>query len=115
MPLKKRTRQSDNRSSMRFRVSAPVIFTWSSAAGGSKAEGVTRDVSTESLFIWARDHPPEGSEVHCRVFLPSTRSDSVLKVDWTGPIVRMEYPPAEHNVFGFVVVSRQVPELQFST
>jgi hypothetical protein len=105
---------SEKRAAARFFVSTPVTFTWDSAHGPETAEGITRDVSSQGLFVWSHDLPPLGAAVHCCVFLPgASRKSLSIRFDITGPLIRNEMPPPEHHVFGFVILSHDKPHIDF--
>jgi hypothetical protein len=96
---------TEKRAGARFSVSTPVAFTWDSGRGSEMAEGVTRDISGQSLFVWSSEVPPADAKVCCRVFLPSRSPDSPpIRCDLYGRVVRTETPPPEHHLFGFVVM-----------
>jgi hypothetical protein len=95
-----------DRSAARFFVSTPVTFTWESANGTESGEGITRDISSQSLYIWSKDLPPMGTSVCCCIYLPSASNKSArIRFGLSGPLIRAEAPPEEHHMFGFVVVS----------
>jgi hypothetical protein len=113
-PSRKGLTRSDQRTASRFFVSTPVRFTWDSQTGIETIDGVTRDVSIQSLFIWSNELPPVGTAVHCRVFLPAPTPDSPpIRFDLTGPVIRTELPPPEHRMFGFVVLGHNEPHFEF--
>jgi PilZ domain. len=112
--LHKISPSNDKRVGARFSVSTPVAFTWDSGRGSETAEGVTKDISSQSLFVWSSEVPPPGTKVCCHVFLPSRSPDSPpIRFDLCGPVVRTEAPPPEHHVFGFVVISEKELRIVF--
>lgn len=104
-----RKKLQDARRVTRYHVSAPVIFTWRDGDLEVKGEGVTRDISGCSTFIWSLNTLPVGTALHCEVFLPRVGfSGPSLKIVIEGRINRVDPKPRQHHVSGFAVVNERV-------
>ena len=67
----------DLRQHRRYRLSAPVSFSWESREGAVGAgEGHTRDISIAGVFVLTPDLIPEGSLVRMDVNLPPVTAKS---------------------------------------
>jgi hypothetical protein len=97
------------RRAIRYTLGAPVKFEWNEGQQTLSGEGVTRDMSGNSLFLWSQVTPPLGAEVQCQVFLPTVNSSGPsLRLMIEGRIERLERHPREHHLEGVVVVSKRV-------
>ena len=92
----------------RYHMSAPVVCFWDDASGSRvRAEGISRDISTVGLFVWADQHPPKGCQVDCEIFLPRLSPDSkFVCVALAGYVTRCDKHGTKHHRSGFAVVSR---------
>lgn len=106
---KEATTWQETRKAMRYRVSAPVTFTWEQENKRQVGEGVTRDMSSRGIFIWSPALPPIGTQLECEVFIPkNSPSDTSLKVLVKGLIKRIDSFRQLHNAIGFAVESKRV-------
>jgi hypothetical protein len=89
----------------RYYVQAPAFFSWKDSEGGSQAaEGMTRDISTQALFVRARNCPAAGNQLHIHVRLPSLRSKKPgVRLRGEGVVLRVDYSGSE--ISGFAVVT----------
>ena len=80
------------RQNKRYRLSAPVSFSWVSRDGAVGAgEGHTRDISVGGVFILTTSLSPEGSVVRIEVNLPPLRARGQrVRLRTQGRVVRME-------------------------
>jgi PilZ domain len=100
---------NEARKAIRFLVGAPVAFSWTDAGRIFKSEGVTRDLSAESLFIWSQDAPPLGIPVQCHVFLPGANIVSEgIDMSIEGRVSRIEQHQARHHLLGFVIINERI-------
>ena len=106
----------DARKLTRYRLSAPVVFSWREADHTHRGEGITRDMSCGGLFIWSEQCPPVGAELRCEVFLPKVKPHSVAaEVVSMGRITRAERPSGYHHREGFAVTVAWPMVLRTST
>jgi hypothetical protein len=95
------------RSAIRYRITAPVVFTWPGLGDHRvQGEGVTRDVSKSGAFVLTPSCPPPGAAVRMEIWLFRFRSAGrpvTLVAD--ARVVRVEHPALGEQVGGFAVVS----------
>lgn len=104
-----RKRLQDARGVTRYHVSAPVSFSWCDGDRLANGEGVTRDMSGSSMFVWSLEAPPLGSSLRCEVFLPRVGVSGLsLKVVIEGLVKRVDPTSLHHHVSGFAVVNQRV-------
>lgn len=103
-----RTKDSlvEKRAAIRYRLGAPAMFSWESAHHKRmRGEGVTRDISFASAFIFTRTCPPVGATIELDVLLSpaldSARKTVRIKTEAT--VIRVEHT-AEAE--GFASVSQ---------
>jgi len=89
----------------RYNVQAPAFFSWKNSEGGSQAaEGMTRDISTQAVFVLARNCPAAGSQLRIDLLLPSLRSKKPgVRLRGEGVMLRVDYSGSE--ISGFAVVA----------
>lgn len=103
---------SEARKFARFRVSTPVVFTWKNQMGEHQGEGVTRDISASSLFIWSQIVPPVDADLKCELLLPRMSPDSQeLRVELIGRLTRVERRSRATTTSGFAVSSSRISVL----
>jgi hypothetical protein len=80
------------RQNKRYRLSAPVSFSWESREGAvDTGEGHTRDISVSGVFILAAGLIPEGSLVRMEVNLPPLHAEGQrVRLRTQGRVVRTE-------------------------
>jgi hypothetical protein len=99
----------DSRKAARFLVGAPVAFSWVDGGQKFRSEGVTRDLSSESVFIWSQDAPPLGIHVLCHVFLPGANiASNGIEMSVEGHIARIDQHQHQHHMLGFVVINERI-------
>ncbi len=93
----------EQRNIKRYYVQAPTLFSWKNTdAKVHTAEGTTRDISMQGLFVTAHECPPAGNHLTIEILLPSLlggRPGVRLKGD--GVVLRVDQPHA-----GFAVAAR---------
>ena len=89
----------------RYYVEAPAFFSWKDSDGSSQAaEGMTRDISTQAVFVLARNCPAAGNQLRIDVLLPSLRSKKPgVRLRGEGVVLRVDYSGSE--IRGFAVVA----------
>lgn len=108
-------KQVELRRTVRYRLGAPVVFSWRGQAGARlQGEGVTRDISARGAFILTPTSPPAEVMVRMEIFLPALRdSGQSVRLAAEGRVIRIEHQAAETTQNGFAVVSEgfAIPEL----
>ena len=99
--------QVELRSAIRYRLTAPVVFTWRGSSNDRvQGEGVTRDVSKSGAFILTPSCPPAGAVVRMEILFSSFRAAGrSLKLVAQGRVVRVEHPSVSAQDGGFAVDS----------
>jgi hypothetical protein len=82
----------EQRRNKRYRLIAPVKFSWTDANGYSgRGEGSTRDISSASVYVLTSSILPEGSDVRMEVILPPLESRKPrVRLRTQGFVVRTE-------------------------
>lgn len=80
------------RNHARYRVRAPVFFSWKDvAAGNQRGEGMTRDIGTGGMFVWTDVNPPLGASLRVEVLLPRIDQEAKpLCIEASGHVIRAE-------------------------
>lgn len=80
------------RQSKRYRLRAPVTFSWEHSDGSAvRGEGYTRDISPSGVFVLTSDRLPSDAVVKLEVNLPSLRGEGIGACLRThGHVVRSE-------------------------
>lgn len=88
----------------RYNVQAPAFFSWKDSDGNpQKAEGMTRDISTQSAFVVARNCPRSGEQLRLEVLLPSLRKTPGVLLRGEGVVLRVDR--ADSGDSGFAVAA----------
>jgi hypothetical protein len=95
----------ESRAVVRYPLSATVLFSWEQERGvGSKAEGITRDMSTHGVFVHSQVLPPENVTVRMEVtFPPLEEGAPPVQFDVQGRVVRVERNTRDPVYNGFAV------------
>jgi hypothetical protein len=82
----------ERRKSTRYRVIAPVLFSWDPKNRPPQSgKGVTRDISTSGVYVLTAANPPVGSRVQMEILVPKLRSTDVgIHLCGEGIVVRVE-------------------------
>jgi hypothetical protein len=93
------------RAAVRYALRATVLFSWERERGvDSKAEGVTRDMSTHGVFVYSLVLPPEDTSVRIEVTFPPLQEGAPpLQIDVQGRVVRVERNAKDSAYSGFAV------------
>jgi hypothetical protein len=75
----------------RYKVQASAFFSWKDSDRRSQtAEGMTRDMSTQAIFVVARNCPRVGDQLRVDVPLPSLRGTSGVRLRGEGVVLRVD-------------------------
>jgi hypothetical protein len=79
----------------RYYVQAPVLFSWKNADGSlQSAEGMTRDISMQAVFVLTRKCPRRGDQVRIDIVLPSLRKTPGVRLHGDGVVLRTDLDDA---------------------
>jgi len=86
----------------RYRLLAPVIFTWTDTSGLSQARGgFARDISPGGLFVLCGTSPPLETALTLEVLLPPLKdSPTLLRLKGEGKVVRVATQPTGFGAAG---------------
>lgn len=111
----KRTCELERRTTVRYRLGAPAVFSWKAQNGNRlQGEGFTRDMNLKGAFILTHTCPPEGIQVSIDIFLPPlNKSRHSVRLITEGQVIRVEHADSGARRDGFAVVSQgfAIPEL----
>jgi PilZ domain len=98
--------QVDLRSHARYRLKAPVLFSWEDADGTlMRGGGFTRDLSATGAFIFSPGCPPQGMTVRLEILLPPLKGKEHLTMVCEARVIRLENPAPGEKRDGFAVES----------
>jgi hypothetical protein len=96
----------ERRLALRYAVSANVLFSWEERGAYTKGEGVTRDMSTNGLFVYSNILPPESAPVRIEVVFPPLLEPGMpVRIKVRGRVTRVERELAGTFESGFAVSS----------
>jgi hypothetical protein len=102
------------RAALRYALSANVLFSWEGRGPYAKGQGVTRDMSTNGLFVYSKVLPPENASLGLEVgFPPLHKGSAPVRIKVRGRVVRVEREPAESFRNGFAVASESTSLLRY--
>jgi hypothetical protein len=88
----------------RYYVQALTFFSWKDPDNSTRAsEGMTRDISTQAIFVVARNCPRAGDRLRLDVRLPSLRGTPGVRLGGEGVVLRVDR--AESGESGFAVAA----------
>lgn len=96
----------EKRAAIRYRLYAPATFSWESAQHKRMhGEGVTRDISLASAFVFTRTCPPVEAAIELDVFLSPTLGNprKTVQIKTEATVIRVEH---NSEAEGFAVVSQ---------
>jgi hypothetical protein len=97
-------RAMELRRTKRYYVQAPAFFSWKDSDKSSQAaEGMTRDISAQAVFVVARNCPRAGDQLRLDVQLPSLRGTPGVRLRGEGVVLRVD--KAESGNSGFAVAT----------
>ena len=115
----KRTRAiAELRKHNRYRLEAPVIFSWKDAQGiRQQGVGLTHAMSVRGAFIFATEPPPLNAKIELSIYLPPRSAVRPPRIYGQGRVVRVEPAHRRHRA-GFAVaaepfVLRRSPACQY--
>ena len=74
---------------MRYALKLPVIFHWDDGVAHTEG-GFTSDIALDGALILSSRCPPNGSDIHIEVLLPSPAGDGQeIRIECVGKVVRM--------------------------
>ncbi|MGZ4832078.1 MAG: PilZ domain-containing protein [Terriglobales bacterium] len=98
-------RTVDLRQTKRYYLQATVLYSWKDARGPANvAEGMTRDISVQGIFVNAPECPAAAQHLSIDVLLPSLRQTAQVRLHGEGVVLRVDY--SESKPCGFAVVTR---------
>ena len=96
------------RAALRYALSANVLFSWEGLGPCAKGQGVTRDMSTNGLFVYSKVLPPENASLGLEVgFPPLHEGRAPVRFKVRGRVVRVERETGEPFRNGFAVSSER--------
>ena len=101
------TNTAERRRAKRYRMSTIVFFRWTGPDNRRfQAEGATRDMSVDGVFVLAATCPPANAAVQMEVILPLSdgASKAQMKADMT--VLRVDHDIAGFNRSGFSAVGK---------
>jgi len=89
----------------RYLLGAPAQFDWEDADGIEHHEqGMTRDISTTGLYLFAQNCPPEGVTVKVQVSLPAFHASRPgWRLETEGRVIRVESSDGSGAGLGFAL------------
>jgi PilZ domain len=98
----------DLRQSKRYRLRAPVVFSWELPSGiSTAADGHTRDISPSGVFVLTSNQLLVGAIVNLEISLPSSRGES------SGAFLRTVGHVVRTEEAGFAAVADMGFKMQF--
>jgi hypothetical protein len=107
----------DMRKEIRYRLEAPVIFTWENFQNHClQGEGLTRDISLLGAFILTPTCPPHRTVIRVEVALPSlTGIHADIHILGEARVVRVDHASRGRGENGFAVVRADLINWDLST
>lgn len=98
------------RKTTRYQLTSPATYWWGPKGGQRIANrGVTRDISTAGVFIFAQEQPPVGARIELEILLPSLENIGPgVRLYGEGLVLRVERE--NHNNTGFAASVEFAPE-----
>ena len=94
------------RETVRYPVMASVLFSWEEDQIHLEGTGVTRDMSTEGVFVYSMVLPPKNAQIDMQVAFPPLREEAQpVRMHVRGRIVRTESSTFDPAYAGFAVAS----------
>lgn len=95
------------RGAVRYRLGAPAVFSWKGANGSRlQGEGLTRDISLSSAFLFSPTSPPAEATIQLDIFLPPLHNGAPrVRIQAEAQVVRVEPSFPDRVGGGFAVVS----------
>jgi hypothetical protein len=92
---------------LRYKVHAPLFFSWSEGGNLEEGEGMTRDFCIGGFFVESSATPSANTIIHFVVQLPRLSKVQLpaFKIEAAGRVTRVEYSKMTSRPFGFAVES----------
>jgi hypothetical protein len=101
------TPTAERRRAKRYRMSTVVIFRWNGPDNrGFQAEGATRDMSVDGVFVMSATCPPANASVQMEVILPLSDGLSKAQMKAEMTVLRVDHNVAGLNRSGFSAVGK---------
>src|ERR1700686_82326 len=97
----------ERRTAIRYRMSTSVMFRWKRPDNQCfQAEGVTRDMSVEGVFVLTSTPPPVNALIHMEVTLPLSDGASKAQMKSEMRVLRLDHDIAGTGRSGFSAVGK---------
>ena len=91
----------------RYSVRAHVHFKWQDGGILKFGSGLTRDISTKGMFIYAYFSPPEKADIALEIsFVSAAMSVTKLRMKAAAVVIRVEGAAGPNGHAGFAVLNR---------
>jgi len=82
-------------------------FSWKNLSGGHQwGEGITRDISTNGVFVYNDESPTVGAVIRVRIQFPSFGKRAGLEMHAEGHVLRVEPTTGIVGTIGFAFACR---------
>lgn len=91
----------ESRKSTRFQLEVPIVCRWQRDDAPEELDGLTRDISTDGIFILSPQCPPVGADVSFEATFPPLQSSAPpLRLQGHGRVLRvLQDAPEERRGF----------------
>ena len=97
----------EHRKHNRYRLEAPVIFSWRDARHAQhQGVGLTRVVSTHGAFVLTATPPPVKANIELKMFFPRIGNGVPMRFQGQGKVVRVEALKHPDARAGFAVAAK---------
>ena len=97
----------ERRHTTRYGLKVPVGFSWKNLSGGHQwGEGITRDISTNGVFVYIDESPTVGAVIRVRIQFPSFGKRAGLEMHAEGHVLRVEPTTGIVGTIGFAFACR---------
>jgi hypothetical protein len=97
----------ERRKHNRYRLEAPVIFSWRDACHAwHEGVGLTRVLSTHGAFVLTATPPPVKANIDLKIFLPRVGEGVPFRFLGQGKVVRVEAVEHPHARAGFAAAAK---------
>jgi hypothetical protein len=100
--LQQNEQEAERRRAIRYRMSTSVIFKWKRPDNHRfQAEGLTRDISVDGVFVLTATPPPVNALIHMEVILPLSDGASKAQMKADMRVLRVDHDIAGTSRSGF--------------
>jgi hypothetical protein len=97
----------ERRQHIRYSVHARVNFKWQDGGILYVGSGLTRDISSNGMFIYSDSAPPEKADIGLDIsFHSAANADTNLQMRAAALVIRLEGAPSPERHSGFAVLNR---------